>query len=66
MLVGAVQLRFIWVGDTGVAITFVGGFGTVDACCDGGDAFDVVSGVAVASFERGLAPSEKYADTTYV
>ena len=63
---GAVQERLICVGDTGVATRFVGGFTVVALVGVGGTAFDVDSGVAVASDDLGLEPSVKYADTTYV
>lgn len=53
-------------GETGVADRFVGGFTVVVLVGVGGTAFDVDSGVAVASADLGLAPSVKYADTTYV
>ena len=63
---GAVQERLICVGETGVATRFVGGFTVVALVVAGGMAFDVDSGVAYASADLGLAPSVKYADTTYV
>ena len=53
-------------GETGVADRFVGGFTVVVLVGVGGAAFDVDNGVAVASADLGLAPSVKYADTTYV
>ena len=63
---GALQERLICVGETGVADRFVGGFTVVVLVWVGGTAFDVDSGVAVASADLGLAPNVKYADTTYV
>jgi len=63
LLVGADQERLTCVGENGVAESPVGALGELAVGCDDGGA-DVDVGVAVASFDSGLAPSVKYAETT--
>jgi hypothetical protein len=60
---GADQERLIWVGDVAVAERLVGAPGAAMVGCDAGGV-DVVSGVAEASLDLGLAPKLKYAETT--
>ena len=63
VLDGADHDRLTWIGDAAVAVRLVGTPGAlIVGCAVGG--VEVVSGVAVASFDLGLAPRLKYAETT--
>lgn len=63
MFDGADQDRLIVVGDADVAASPVGVPGGFTFDCDGGGV-EVLSGVTDASFENGLAPKVKNAETT--